>query len=75
MFFSSDLMKSVVPGNDHERDAGRVEPSGRSGHGRVGPGPRSDRIKKVASVDEHVGLLPDNNIYRRQEIVIFLLLA
>jgi len=68
-------MESVVPGNNHERDAGRMEPSGRSGYGRVGPGPGPDRIKKIARVDEHVGLLPDNNICRRQEIVIDLLLA
>jgi hypothetical protein len=62
--FSSDRMKSVVPGNDHERDAGRVEPSGRSEHGRTGQGPGPDRSKEVARVDEYVGLLPDNNIYR-----------
>jgi hypothetical protein len=62
VFFSSNRMKSVVPGNDHERDAGRVEPAGRFGHGRTGPGPGPDHIKKVARVDKHVGLLPDNNI-------------
>jgi len=64
LYFLSDRMKSVVPGNNHERDAGRVEPSRRSGHGRAGPGPWFNRIKKVARVDECVGLLPDNNIYR-----------
>lgn len=68
-------MKSVVPGNDHERDAGRVEPAGRSGHGRIGPGLGLNCIKEVARVDEHVRLLPDDLIYRRQEIVIDLLLA
>jgi len=52
-------MKSVVPANEHERDAGRVEPFGRSGHGRAGPGPGPDRIKEVARVDEYVRLLPD----------------
>ena len=62
--FSSDRMKSVVPGNNHERDAGRVEPFKRSGHGRVGPGPGPDCIKKVARVDEYVGLLPDDLINR-----------
>jgi hypothetical protein len=51
-------MKSVVPGNYHERDAGRIQPSGRFGHFRAGPGLGLNRIKKVACVDEHVGLLP-----------------
>jgi hypothetical protein len=36
-------MKSVVPDNNHERNAGRFDPSGRSGHGRAGPGPGPDR--------------------------------
>ena len=74
--FSSDRMKSVVRGDNHERDAGRVEPVGRFGHGRAGPGPGPDRIKEVARVDERVGLLPDDLIDRQLvEIIVDLLLA
>jgi len=39
-------MKSVVAGNDRERDAGRVEPAGRFGHGRAGPGPGHEPYQK-----------------------------
>jgi hypothetical protein len=63
VFFSSDRMKSVVPGNDHERDAGRVEPSG---HGRAGPGSGPDRIKKVARIVIDLLLAPVHAAFRVQ---------
>jgi len=69
------LRHAVVPGDDDERDAGRVEPFERFEHGRVGPGLGLDRIEEVARVDEDIGLVPDNLIDRREEIVIDLLLA
>ena len=46
-------------GDYHERDACPRSAAGRSGHGREA-GLGLDRIKKVARVDEHVGLLPDD---------------
>jgi len=67
------LDHAVVPGNHDERDAGSQEPIERFEYRGIGPGFRFDDIKEVACVDEHVGFLVDNLIYRFEEIVIDLL--
>jgi len=69
------LDHAVVPGNHHERDAGRVEPFECFEHGRVGFCLRLYGIEEVARVDEDIRLLFDDRIYCRKEIVIHLFLA
>jgi len=44
-------------------------------HGRISPGLWLDGVEEVACVDEDVGFLLDDLIYRFEEIVIDLLLA
>ncbi len=41
----------------------------------IGPGPGLDHIEEVARMDEDLGFLGDDLIYRFEEIVIDLLLA
>jgi|GEM_PF-5539628 hypothetical protein len=41
----------------------------------IGLGLKFDDIEEVARIDEHIGVLLDNCIYRRQEIIVHPLLA
>jgi hypothetical protein len=47
----------------------RMKPAECFEHGRAGPGPGFYNIEEVTCMDEYVGLLLDNLIYRFEKIV------
>ena len=58
------LDHAVVPGDHDERNPGGMESVECFEHGGISPGLGLDDIEEVACVDEDVGFLLDDHIYR-----------
>ena len=69
------LDHAVVSGNHDERDAGSLDAVERFEYGSIRPGLGLDGIEEVTRMDEHIGFLVDDLIYRFEEVVIDLLFA
>ena len=69
------MSHAVVPGDHDERDTSGVETVECFERRGISPSLGLDDIEEVACVDEHVGFLLDDLIYRFEEIIVHLLLA